>query len=171
VPHLAFAPLGPPTLARRSIRRLLPETQRGELTATPIGEGGALVLDFLPVSASTVPGFDTRFHLYAVPGGLQGGSARRLLLRGVDGVVFVADSRWQELRQDVASLRDLEAGLRENGCDPASLPLVLQYNKRDLADVAPLRYLDYLHNRRATRAPSFGSVARELDHQEEDVPC
>jgi len=79
----------------------------------------------------------------------------------VDGVVFVADSQWERLRENVESLRNLDENLKEYGLTLATTPHVLQYNKRDLDHVAPLDYLEYLLNRGTTRVPSFEAVAIE----------
>jgi mutual gliding-motility protein MglA len=84
---------------------------------------------------------------------------RRLVLRGVDGLVFVADSQFERLRENVESLRNLEANLREYECTLDELPYVLQYNKRDLPNVAPVEYLEYVLNRRARRVPFFEASA------------
>jgi len=96
-----------------------------------------------------------------VPGQTHYNMTRKLVLRGVNGVVFVADSQWDRLREDVESLRNLDDNLREYGLDLATMPHVIQYNKRDLGSVAPLDYLEYLLNRGARRVPFFEAVALE----------
>jgi mutual gliding-motility protein MglA len=106
-----------------------------------------------------VRGFTTRFQLYTVPGQTHYNMTRKLVLRGVDGVVFVADSQWDRLRENVESLRNLDDNLKEYGLELASTPHVIQYNKRDLGGVAPLDYLEYLLNRGTRRVPCFEAVA------------
>jgi signal recognition particle receptor subunit beta len=123
------------------------------------GDDRTLFFDFLPVSATGIRGFTTRFQLYTVPGQTHYNMTRKLVLRGVDGVVFVADSRWDRLRDDVESLRNLDDNLKEYGLALATTPHVIQYNKRDLGDVAPVDYLEYLLNRGDRRVPMFEAVA------------
>ena len=143
------------------VHRVLPDGAKGGLTSLATGDDRTLFFDFLPVAALTVRGFATRFQLYTVPGQSQYNLTRKLVLRGVDGVVFVADSQWDRLKDNVESLRDLEDNVREHGLELASMPWVVQYNKRDLGNVAPLEYLEYTLNRGPKRVPSFEAVAVE----------
>ena len=106
-------------------------------------------------------GFQTRFQLYTVPGQVQYNATRRLVLRGADGLVFVADSQFERLRENVESLRNLEANLREYESTLDQIPYVLQYNKRDLPNPAPLSYLEFVLNRRTSRVPFFEASAIE----------
>jgi signal recognition particle receptor subunit beta len=123
------------------------------------GDDRTIYFDFLPVSALTVRGFQTRFQLYTVPGQVQYNATRRLVLRGADGLVFVADSQFDRLRENVESFRNLEANLREYDSTLDEIPYVLQYNKRDLPNLAPVTYLEFVLNRRATRVPCFEASA------------
>ena len=141
------------------VHRALPDTNKGSLTSLATGDDRTLFFDFLPVSSLTVRGFATRFQLYTVPGQSQYNLTRKLVLRGVDGLVFVADSQWDRLKDNVESLRDLQDNVREHGLELTSMPWVLQYNKRDLDNVAPLDYLEYTLNRGPRRVPSFQAVA------------
>jgi len=141
------------------IHRCLPHDNKGNMISLATGDDRTLYFDFLPVSALTVRGFETRFQLYTVPGQVQYNMTRRLVLRGVDGLVFVADSQFERLRENVESLRNLEANLREYEFTLDEIPYVLQYNKRDLPNVAPVEYLDYVLNRRAKRVPFFEASA------------
>ena len=141
------------------VHRCLPDGNKGNMTSLATGDDRTLFFDFLPVSALTVRGFATKFQLYTVPGQIQYNMTRKLVLRGVDGIVFVADSQWDRLRENVESFRNLEENLREYKYDPGELPVVLQYNKRDMSKVAPLGYLDFLLNRSRERVPSFEAVA------------
>jgi signal recognition particle receptor subunit beta len=106
-----------------------------------------------------VRGFTTKFQLYTVPGQVFYAMTRRLVLRGADGVVFVADSQWDKQRENVESLRDLRQNLKEYDCDLDEMPCVIQYNKRDLPNVAPIQYLEFALNNGAQRLPFFEAVA------------
>ena len=96
-----------------------------------------LFFDFLPLDLGTVQGFKTRFHLYTVPGQVFYNASRKLILRGVDGIVFVADSAPNRLRANAESMRNLRENLAEHGIDVRDVPIVLQVNKRDLPDALP----------------------------------
>lgn len=141
------------------IHRSLPNANRGNMISLATGDDRTIYFDFLPVTALTVRGFQTRFQLYTVPGQVQYNATRRLVLRGADGLVFVADSQFERLRENVESFRDLEANLREYESTLDEIPYVLQYNKRDLPNLAPLSYLEFVLNRRAARVPFFEASA------------
>jgi len=143
------------------VHRCLPQTNKGNMISLAAGDDRTLFFDFLPVSALSVRGFATKFQLYTVPGQAHYNMTRKLVLRGVDGVVFVADSQWDRLRENVESFRNLGENLEEYQLDLATTPYVVQYNKRDLGSVAPFHYLEYVLNQGATRAPSFEAVAPE----------
>lgn len=110
-----------------------PET-RGKLISLATETERTLFFDFLPVDLGTIRGFKTRFHLYTVPGQVYYNASRRLILKGVDGIVFVADSKAERMDANIASMQNLYENLAEYGYDPRELPLVIQYNKRDLPD-------------------------------------
>ena len=118
-----------------------------------------LFFDFLPVDAMILRGFKTKFQLYTVPGQVVYNTTRQLVLRSVDGVVFVADSQWDKIHEGVESFRNLEENLRKQHLTLDELPYVLQYNKRDLPDVAPVSYLEFLFNNRRKRTQTFEAVA------------
>ena len=143
------------------IHRSLPQANKGNMVSLATGDDRTIFFDFLPVSALTVRGFDTRFQLYTVPGQVHYNMTRRLVLRGVDALVFVADSQWERVKDNVESFRNLEENLREYGLTLDDVPYVLQYNKRDLPHVAPIEYLEFLLNRRPRRVPFFEAVAVE----------
>ena len=145
----------------QSIHRCLPAENKGSMIALATGDDRTLFFDFLPVSALTVRGFATKFQLYTVPGQVYYNMTRKLVLRGVDGVVFVADSQWERLRENVESFRNLEENLREYEYSLDDIPYVIQYNKRDLPNVAPREYMEFLLNRRARRVPSFEAIATD----------
>src|SRR5512134_1387611 len=143
------------TASLQHVHRSLPESNRGKMISLATGDDRTIFFDFLPVSALSVRGFLTKFQLYTVPGQVYYNMTRKLVLRGVDGVVFVADSQWERLKENVDSFRTLDQNLKEYGYELDRVPYVIQYNKRDLPTAAPLPYLEYLLNRRAHRAPSF----------------
>ena len=141
------------------VHRCLPDDNRGNMISLATGDDRTLFFDFLPVSALGVRGFTTRFQLYTVPGQTHYNMTRKLVLRGVDGVVFVADSQWDRLRDNVESYRNLDENLKEYGLNLATIPLVLQFNKRDLGRIAPVDYMEFLLNRGERRVPTFEAVA------------
>jgi mutual gliding-motility protein MglA len=110
---------------------------KGQLISLATETDRTLFFDFLPLDLGTVRGFRTRFHLYTVPGQVFYDASRKLILKGVDGVIFVADS--QEARQDAnaESLDNLRANLKENGFDLTTIPYALQFNKRDMPSAMP----------------------------------
>lgn len=133
-----------------------PET-RGKLISLATETERTLFFDFLPVDLGSVKGFKTRFHLYTVPGQVYYNASRRLILKGVDGVVFVADSAPARSDANIASLHNLYENLAEYGFDPATLPMVIQYNKRDLPNAVPVE--DLRRELNPTGLPDFEAVA------------
>lgn len=116
-----------------------------------------LFFDFLPLSLGEIKGFRTRFHLYTVPGQVFYAASRKLILKNVDGVVFVADSQVQRMEANQESLDDLRRNLREENLDIDNIPLVIQYNKRDLPNAAPTAEMSSLLN--PWRRPEFLATA------------
>ena len=137
-----------------------PET-KGKLISLSTETDRTLFFDFLPLSLGEIRGFKTRFHLYTVPGQVFYDASRKLILKGVDGVVFVADSQVERMEANMESFENLRTNLGEQGYDLNKIPSVVQYNKRDLPNVAPVDYLEYLLNRKSRRVPYFESVAVE----------
>jgi len=119
------------------IHERVPASSKGELVSLATEEARTLFFDFMPLDLGSVNGFKTRFHLYTVPGQVFYNAARKLILRGVDGVVFVADSAPGRLRANAESLRNLRENLLEYNLPLAEIPLVIQINKRDLPDALP----------------------------------
>lgn len=113
-----------------------PDT-RGKMISLATENERTLFFDFLPVDLGSIRGFKTRFHLYTVPGQVYYNASRRLILKGVDGIVFVADSQTERMDANLASMQNLYENLAEYGYDPLQLPMVLQYNKRDLGSRIP----------------------------------
>jgi mutual gliding-motility protein MglA len=122
-----------------------PET-RGKLISLATEQERTLFFDFLPVDLGSIRGFKTRFHLYTVPGQVYYNASRRLILKGVDGLVFVADSQAERMDANIAALENLYENLIDYGFDPTQLPIVLQWNKRDLPNAVPLDELRYQLN-------------------------
>ena len=120
-----------------------------------------LFFDFLPLSLGEIRGFKTRFHLYTVPGQVFYDASRKLILKGVDGVVFVADSQVERTEANIESVENLRTNLQEQGYDLDKIPYVIQYNKRDLPNAAPLEELENLLNPRGV--PHFEAVAPKGD--------
>src|SRR5438270_8182112 len=114
---------------------------KGKLISLATETDRTLFFDFLPLDLGTVRGFKTRFHLYTVPGQVFYDASRKLILRGVDGVVFVADSQEERMDANLEALDNLEDNLKEHGYELAKIPYVLQLNKRDLPNVLPVETL------------------------------
>jgi small GTP-binding protein len=130
---------------------------KGKMISLETGTERTLLFDFLPISVGTIRGFKTRFHLFTVPGQVFYDASRKLILKGVDGVVFVADSQVDRLDANIESLESLKRNLLEHGEDLNSLPFVIQYNKRDLPTAVDFDYLEERLN--PQKAPSFEAVA------------
>ncbi len=132
---------------------------RGKMISLATETDRTLFFDFLPLSLGDIRGFKTRFHLYTVPGQVFYDASRKLILKGVDGVVFVADSQVERMEANIESFENLRTNLKEQGYDLDTIPLVIQYNKRDLPNVVPLDELESVINPR--KVPSFEAVAPE----------
>ena len=114
---------------------------KGKMISLATESDRTLFFDFLPLDLGTVRGFKTRFHLYTVPGQVFYDASRKLILRGVDGVVFVADSQEERMDTNMEALENLEENLKEHGYDFAKIPYALQLNKRDLPNALPIDVL------------------------------
>ncbi|RME72185.1 MAG: GTPase [Planctomycetota bacterium] len=134
-----------------------PSDRKGELTSIATEGDRTLFFDFMPLDLGKVGGMSTKFQLYTVPGQVYYNATRKLVLQGADGVVFVADSQRSKLEENIESLKNLEENLRENGLDIRKIPLVIQYNKRDLPDAMPVEELDEKLNWYG--CPTFEAVA------------
>ena len=121
---------------------------KGKLISLATETERTLFFDFLPLELGSIRGFKTRFHLYTVPGQVFYDASRKLILRGADGVIFVADSQIERMESNIESLENLEANLSEQSMKLETLPLVLQYNKRDLPNVVPIEELQTALNGR-----------------------
>jgi len=121
-------------------QKVAPDT-RGKMVSLATETERTLFFDFLPVDLGTIRGFKTRFHLYTVPGQVYYNASRKLILKGVDGVVFVADSQLERTEANIESMQNLYDNMAEYGYDLTKIPFVVQYNKRDLPNAAPIRDL------------------------------
>src|SRR6187399_1284620 len=130
---------------------------KGKLITLATEMDRTLFFDFLPLELGTVRGFKTRFHLYTVPGQVYYDASRKLILKGVDGVVFVADSQEERMDANIESLYNLEENLGSQGYDLNNIPYVLQLNKRDLPNVIPADELTSELQRKGE--PIFEAVA------------
>ncbi len=130
------------------IHSQVPKEAKGELLSIATETERTLFFDFLPLDLGRVRGFQTRFHLYTVPGQVLYERTRVAVLNGADGVVFVADSQRNKLEENVRSLQELARNITRQGKRFADFPVVLQYNKRDLPNALPVAVLDrYLRYR------------------------
>jgi len=136
--------------------RTSPEA-KGKMISLATETERTLFFDFLPLSLGEIRGFKTRFHLYTVPGQVFYDASRKLILKGVDGVVFVADSQIERMEANLESVENLRVNLAEQGYDLNRIPYVVQYNKRDLPNVASVDELHRLLNPRGV--PEYQAVA------------
>jgi mutual gliding-motility protein MglA len=120
--------------------KVTPDT-RGKLISLATETERTLFFDFLPVDLGTIRGFKTRFHLYTVPGQVYYNASRKLILKGVDGIVFVADSQIERMEANQEAMQNLYDNMAEYGYDLTRMPFIVQYNKRDLPNAAPIREL------------------------------
>ena len=130
---------------------------KGKMISLATETERTLFFDFLPLSLGEIRGFKTRFHLYTVPGQVFYDASRKLILKGVDGVVFVADSQFERTEANLESVENLRTNLAEQGYDLDRIPYVIQYNKRDLPNAATVDELRRLLNPR--KVPEFPAVA------------
>jgi len=119
---------------------------KGKMISLATETERTLFFDFLPLALGEIRGFKTRFHLYTVPGQVFYDASRKLILKGVDGVVFVADSQIERMEANLESLDNLKVNLKEQGYDLSEIPYVVQYNKRDLPNAASLAEMQKLCN-------------------------
>ena len=130
---------------------------KGKLISLATETERTLFFDFLPLELGSIRGFKTRFHLYTVPGQVFYDASRKLILRGADGVIFVADSQVERMESNIESLENLEDNLAEQSMKLEAMPFILQYNKRDLANAVPVEELQAALNPR--NVPWFEACA------------
>jgi signal recognition particle receptor subunit beta len=133
--------LGGKTTNLEYIYEKVAPASKGKMISLATETERTLFFDFLPVDLGTIRGFKTRFHLYTVPGQVYYNASRKLILKGVDGVVFVADSQMERMEANVESMQNLYDNMTQHGLDLTRLPFIIQYNKRDLPNAAPLAQL------------------------------
>jgi signal recognition particle receptor subunit beta len=139
----------------------VPGESKGDMVSLATEDERTLFFDFLPLDLGSVNGFKTRFHLYTVPGQVFYNSSRKLILRGVDGIVFVADSAPNRLRANAESLRSLRENLQEYNLSLSDVPLTIQLNKRDMPDALPVDMVRHVLDPSGT-IPVFEAVAQEF---------
>jgi signal recognition particle receptor subunit beta len=150
------AAIAPSTDQVAFVRALVPDA-RGNLITLETKAERTLFFDFLPLEFGEIRGFKTKFQLYTVPGQVFYDASRKLILKGVDGVVFVADSQAERMDANLESLENLRTNLKEQGYELDNLPYVVQYNKRDLPNAVDLDYLKRYLN--PTNVPDYEGVA------------
>lgn len=133
------------------------QDQRGKLVTLSTENERTLFFDFLPLSIGEIRGFKTRFHLYTIPGQTFYDISRQFILKGVDGIVFVADSQAERMEANIEAFEALEKSLEKQGYDIHKLPLVFQYNKRDMPGIVTVRELENTFN--PMRRPFFEAIA------------
>ena len=131
---------------------------KGKMISLATETERTLFFDFLPLALGEIRGFKTRFHLYTVPGQVFYDASRKLILKGVDGVIFVADSQIERLEANQESVENLRTNLAEQGYSLEKIPYVIQYNKRDLPNVVPVEELRPLVN--PMNVPDYEANAR-----------
>ncbi|MGH7482357.1 MAG: GTP-binding protein [Longimicrobiales bacterium] len=139
------------------IHTSVPDDRKGQMVSLATETDRTLFFDFLPLDLGSISGFHTRFQLYTVPGQVYYNATRKLVLRGADGIVFVADSQRELLDENVDSLRNLQENLLEQEIDIREIPIVMQYNKQDLPGAMGEDELDRLINFRGV--PSYPAAA------------
>ena len=135
----------------------VPQETRGKMISLATEMDRTLFFDFLPIELGQIRGFRTRFHLYTVPGQVYYNASRKLILKGVDGIVFVADSQIDRFEANIESFMNMHDNLAEHNLNLEKIPFVMQYNKRDLPRVVPVDDLERELNPR--KAPYFEAVA------------
>lgn len=150
--------LGGKTTNIQWVYQSLAQDQKSKLVALNTEIERTLFFDFLPLEVGEIRGFQTRFHLYTVPGQVIYDASRKLILKGLDGVIFVADSQADRLEENIASMKNLEKNLEQQGYSIREVPLVIQYNKRDLPNALPIKELRQhlnLYNAQEVEASAF----------------
>ncbi len=149
--------LGGKTTNIEYLHATTPEASRGKMIKLATDTDRTLFFDFMPLALGQIKGFKTRFHLYSVPGQFHYDAMRKLILKGIDGVVFVADSQVERTEANDESMINLRSNLEEHAYDLDKLPFVIQYNKRDLPNAASIEEMQSLLNPR--NVPFFEAVA------------
>ena len=154
-------PLGGKTTNLKHLHEVMPQDTKGKLTMLSTAQDRTLFFDFLPLKSEAIKGFVSRFQLYTVPGQPIYEKTRRIVLTGVDGVVFVADSQWNKMKENAQSFANLKENLSLHGRSIEDIPYIFQHNKRDLDQIAPVEYMDFLLNHESLKAPCFEGIAKD----------
>jgi signal recognition particle receptor subunit beta len=149
--------LGGKTTNLEFIHKQMPPQVRGDMVSLATPTERTLYFDFLSLDLGSVQGFKTKFALYTVPGQEEYNASRKLILNGVDGIVFVADSQREKWQENIDSLRNMEENLAEYGKSLDEVPWVLQYNKRDMPSAVSVEHLQQALNQRGV--PAFQAIA------------
>lgn len=149
--------LGGKTTNIQYIYQKTSSNNKGQMITLNTENERTLFFDFLPLDLGEIRGFKTRFHLYTVPGQVFYEASRKLILRGVDGLVFVADSQVERMEANIESYQGLEKNLADQGYDVSKVPVVMQWNKRDLPNIVPVEDLQMQLNKR--KFPAFEATA------------
>lgn len=139
------------------IHEKLPTTIKGKMVSLATDTDRTLFFDFLPLELGEVNGFKTRFHLYTVPGQVHYDASRKLILKGVDGIVFVVDSQKNRMDENIESFENMKTNLKLQGYNPDDIPYIIQYNKRDLPNLSDIDELEVILNEQ--NVPFFESIA------------
>jgi small GTP-binding protein len=142
------------------IHERAPSKSKGNLTSLATSQDRTLFFDFLPLQTTAIDGFITKFQIYTVPGQVKYNSTRRLVLRNCDGIVFCIDSQFEKMAENAESIQNMRENLVLQKDNLDEVPYVLQYNKRDLPNVAPPEYIDYLLNNGNSKIPTFLASAK-----------
>jgi len=138
-------------------------TVKGKMTSLATSSDRTLFFDFFPLETVAIKGFKTKFALFTVPGQVIYNATRQIVLRGVDGIVFVADSQYEKMEENVETFKHLEENLKSLNLNLDDIPYVMQYNKRDIPDVAPVEYMDFVLNNREVQVPTFEASAANAE--------
>lgn len=149
---------GKTTNLKHIYKKINPDS-KGKMVSLATETERTLFFDFLPLALGSIKGFKVRFHLYTVPGQIFYDASRKLILRGVDGVIFVADSQVERSEANLESLDNLAINLKEQGFELEKLPYIIQYNKRDLPNIMSVEEMELMLNPR--KVPSFSAVASD----------
>jgi len=139
------------------IHEKLPSTIKGKMVSLATDTDRTLFFDFLPLELGDVNGFKTRFHLYTVPGQVHYDASRKLILKGVDGIVFVVDSQKNRIDENIESFENMKTNLKLQGYNPDDIPYIIQYNKRDLPNLNEIDELEAILNKQ--NVTFFESIA------------
>jgi mutual gliding-motility protein MglA len=156
---------GPPLCGKttnlEALHEVMPDDARGAMTMLSTRQDRTLYFDFLPLKSNAIKGFVSRFQLYTVPGQSIYNETRKLVLTAADGIVFVADSQWDEMEHNAESLENLQENLKGHRRRLGDIPCLLQFNKRDLPGIAPVEFMDFMLNQQEEKMLFFESSASQ----------